>query len=283
MACIICISSLVFFFSSTTAIADIPLDVITGLVLDEYGQPVPNATVTLMQGGRLWQPNESVFSGITNPQTSGFEGDKVGWYDFSLLYPGQYTIMVEKWGYKGSASVQINDTNVHSPHSVNIILEDFDAALSQEQVSYRGGVAGQIWDTMHDLLVHYANVSICHDGQMVRISDNPQKSMDGNFSFRHLAPGRYEIKIEAPQPSGDIVCENATVDVGTGIVNNDIIMQHYASHHPSAPTRSPVSASPSPTPEPPTATPAPSTGAIMVLLCVCCTGVLICKSLINKK
>lgn len=169
MAFILCISGLTV-FSSTSVAADIPLDVITGVVADEYGQLVPGVTVTLTQDDVLWQPNESIFYGVTNPQVSGSESDKTGSFLFAMLYPGQYVITAEKWGYKGSASVRINDTNVHSPHPVTVVLEDFDAALSQEQASYRGGVAGQIWDTMHDMLVHYANVSLCRDGQMVKVS-----------------------------------------------------------------------------------------------------------------
>ncbi len=273
-----------FMLLASCCFGGIPYDSITGYVQDEYGQPVPDAIVTLWQDGRMWQPNESILHGITNPQATGLDDYKKGWFLFGLLFPGDYELTAGKRGYNGTASVHINasvpvnNKTVYSPYSITIVIEDFDASLSQEQVSYRGAIAGEIWNGPHMKQVYYANVSIWQDGQMVKITGNPQKSM-GNYSFKHLAPGQYLIKTEAMVPSGSIITENTTVDIGTGLVNKEIVMQYYPQFGPVAfidpsPMSTP-SPSPMTTPVHASATPASSAGIFMIILSIGLAGALI--------
>jgi hypothetical protein len=266
-----------FCFSSATVSASVPYDVIPGLVLDEYGSPVQNATVTLWQDGQLWQPNETWFPGITNPQLSRSINNKEGSFLFGLLFPGQYTVTAEKYGYNRSAVVNIVNSTVHSPYSTNIVFDDFDAALSQKQVSYHGAIAGVIWDRHSEIMVRNAKVSLWQNGQMVKITGNPQNVVECSYSFKHLAPGTYEVRVETTaNPSSDLITENRTVEVGTGNVTADIVMQYlvFSSLPPTTPT--PVLPTPSTTPATPsapaqtatsaqTATPVPSPGLIMIL------------------
>lgn len=270
MAIFTCILISVSCYLSAVVSAAVPYDVIPGQVLDEYGSPVPNATVTLWQDGRLWQPNESIFPGITNPQTTEIEGDKAGAFLFGMLYPGNYTLTVEKYGYEASASVNISNTTVHSPYTTNIVIDDFDAALSQEQVSYHGGITGIVWDRKSEIMVRNASVSLWQNGQMVKITRNPQIVPGGYYMFKHLAPGQYEVKAEKPNLSGELITENRTVYVSSGNVTADIVMRYlvFSSLPPMTPTPVPSSATPSPTPTAtPTqaATPVPSLSLVMIL------------------
>ena len=232
----------------------------------------------------MWQPNESVLSGITNPQATGVEGDIKGSYVFALLFPGQYTVTAEKYGYKGSASVHINNTTIHSPYSVTVAIQDFDADLTQEQAQYHGAITGVVYDRSQRVMTRYANVSLWQNEKMVVMPKNPQKGGNTTYVFKHVAPGHYAIRAEMSAMSffsGIVV--NASVWIDTVNVTADMILPSSA---PSGPHPTQV---PSPTPTqvptevPSTATPAPSVGVIMVLLSIGYAGVLICKSFRKKQ
>lgn len=259
--------------SSAIVSGAVPLDVITGQVLDEYGNPVPDATVTLRQDGQLWQPNEKLYPGCQNPQTTNNSKSNEGVFLFALLYPGHYTITAEKYGYTGFTGIDISNSTIHAPYQIKIAINNFDAVLTQEQATYHGSITVVVWDRSHREISHYANVSLWRDGQLVRLTNNPQKATEGKYSFKHLAPGKYNIRVEEFGFTGRLSIENKTVDVGSGPVATEVVMQYIAKSRP-VPTwppnvsRSPSpssSSSPSPMPtQTPVTTPAPSPDLAMI-------------------
>jgi hypothetical protein len=257
--------ALVFLFagcySSTIVSGALPYDVITGYVLDEYGNPLPDATVTLWQDGGMWQPNQTLNPGGKNPQPSSADRKDTGAFLFAFLYPGRYTVTAEKYGYTGSASVEISNSTVHTPYSTRILIPDFDAALSPEQASYHGAVTGVVWDRYHTVITRYASVTLWRDGQMVNVTGNPQKRENDTYLFKHLAPGDYMVSADMTDPTGHTYAGNASVYVGTGTANADITLDYLMHVHligTPAPSPTPVSGS--------DALPTPYPGQTMVLL-----------------
>lgn len=226
----------------------VPGGYITGYVLDEDGIPVPDATVSLLQEGQLWQPekyNYPRFNYGINPQTTriayhdteGFLQE--GSFLFSLPLPDEYTLAVEKDGYKGSASVYIPrellypDTNDSVPRTfiVNITLKGYhQPTFSPEQLSYTGAIVGEIRSVPG---YHAgANLSLWQDGRMVKMPNNPQSTLDYyylgkrvDYLFEHLAPGNYTVMAEY---RGDGYYGNysktVSVDVGTCPMRADMVL-----------------------------------------------------------
>lgn len=81
---------------------------ITGTVLDSSGAAVPNATVTLT--------NEGTQTILTTETTDA------GVYSFESIQVGQYTVAVEKSGFKRFVSTN-NTANINQPATVNVTLE----------------------------------------------------------------------------------------------------------------------------------------------------------------
>jgi Carboxypeptidase regulatory-like domain len=81
---------------------------VTGLVTDEKGGAVPNATVTLT--------NEATSVSLTTETSDG------GTYVFDSVQVGKYTVTVEKTGFKRFISKD-NVANVNQPATVNATLE----------------------------------------------------------------------------------------------------------------------------------------------------------------
>jgi hypothetical protein len=92
-----------------TASAQAPEGSITGVVLDRMGSNIPNATVTLLKDGQLFDTfrNPQLSSPVADPQIT------MGRYQFSRLPYGQYTINAKKHDAAGI----IHEANL----SVNLI------------------------------------------------------------------------------------------------------------------------------------------------------------------
>lgn len=245
----------------------VPGGVISGYVLDEDGKPVSRAVVTLWQNGQIWQPLNYALNACVNPQETNIAYSnkygylKEGSFEFGLLYPGEYTLTVEKDGYKdGSANIHIgNDTmrqTILDPGPpatiVNITLSGYYVpTLTPEQLAYNGSIAGTL-RSAYGPGVEDVNVSLWQDGRMINRPDNPQSSLQRNFSgksvdylFEHVAPGRYTVRAEYiyPLPYNDTV----SVDVGTDAATADIILSHVVPTRPStAPTQVATPSKPTP-------------------------------------
>ena len=110
---------------------------VTGTVTDTAGAAVSGATVTLTSGGT----NTS----ITTQTSDG------GSYVFDLIQAGNYTVTVEKQGFKKFISTN-NDVLINQPSTVNAVMEigDVSATVSVEgsaeqvQTSSSGNLGGTV-------------------------------------------------------------------------------------------------------------------------------------------
>jgi hypothetical protein len=215
---------------------------VEGYVYDEDGKPIPNANISLWLDGQLWQPTTDILNGRGNPQTTNLPNQVTagylmeGSYQFGMLYPGNYTLIVEKSVYR-SKPVYFhigNDTLMETPLSagpsptvINITLTGYHVpTFTPKQLSYSGSIAGSL-HTIYGQHSLQANVSLWQDGRMVDTPDNPQASIERNYNgmtidyiFKHLAPGNYTVKAEYYGPSP---ADTISVDVGTGTVRADIL------------------------------------------------------------
>ncbi len=238
---IICISFLIVFFSSITALAQssglaMPNGYIMGYVLDENGNPVPGADVSVWQNGQLWKPQQyGDYSGDDNgnPQTTrityvnadGFV--KEGGFLFDLPYPDEYTITAEKGRYKGSANIHVSQ-NSSSHIIVNITLDGYyQPTFTPDQLSYNGVIVGDIRD-IHGYNNWRYDVSLWRDGHLVIMPNNPQTCGIHNYSgtqvdyiFEHLAPGGYTVMVSYLTYYYN---DNVSVDIDTRPMRADILL-----------------------------------------------------------
>lgn len=123
--------------AATTSFAQGTTSRVTGAVTDNTGAAVAGATVTLT--------NEGTSSSVTT------QSSESGAYTFDLIQPGNYTITVEKQGFKRFISKQ-NAALVNQPTTVNASLEigDVSAAVTvigsaeQVQTSTSGNIGSTI-------------------------------------------------------------------------------------------------------------------------------------------
>jgi hypothetical protein len=129
VVCLLFCSGLLFAQGTTSRV--------TGVVTDNSGALVADATVTLT--------NESTGT-TTTTQTSNY-----GVYVFDLVQPGNYTVTVEKQGFKKFVS-KGNSVFVNQPTTVNVVLDPGDVSITVTvegsaelvQTSTSGNVGGTV-------------------------------------------------------------------------------------------------------------------------------------------
>jgi hypothetical protein len=230
--------------------------VVKGFVLDSNGNPVPGAVVTLGKDGKIWQHGKITYNKADNPQTSYMYSDEpnpqeyalTGLFWYGIVEPGQYIITAEIDGYIGSTNVSVGDELVNDSHTgfsapkimVNVTLEGYRVpALTQEQLSYTGGIAGTL-RTYWGYGMIGVNMSLWKKGLLVKMPKNPQASyardLNGSkidFLFEHLAPGQYQVVAEYHSP--DTYYENVTVNVTDHIESVDIVLSKVLNRHTPSP------------------------------------------------
>jgi hypothetical protein len=229
---------------------------ITGYALDEDGNPVSAANVTLWQDGQFWQHTRVTYAGSENPYASDIHNGNEGYFIFGFVNPGSYTVKAEKDGYTGSASLTFNDKTV----LVNVTITGYHVpSFSLEQLSYTGAITGTVYESSGQDMTAGANVSLWQDGLMVKIPGNPQVGIGSNYMFEHLPPGQYEVR--AAMQYARVFRYNSakiSVNVSNSKVTADIELPFAAPHL--SPTLLPTSM-PSSSPSP-----SPSPGVAMVML-----------------
>jgi hypothetical protein len=228
---------------STPVATAMPLDTIKGFVLDEDGNPVPRANVSLWQNGTL------VPYGLGNPQQSRFydmlatipsSREYVGMFWFGMIYPGEYTIRAEKRGHVGTTTANVTVVEVHYAFVANVTIPGYHVpVLTPEQRNLTGGVAGTI-RYADGTRAYNVNVTLWQNGDMVERPGNPQlsgtRNVDGrevDYLFDHLAPGQYYVEIESSAARGKT--ESVPVNVTDNPVMADIALSYLYSPVPPGP------------------------------------------------
>ena len=207
--------------------------IITGYVIDEDGNGVTNAVVTLWQNGKPWEFSGKIQynSGTNNPQSSSILNP--GSFTFGEVATGNYTIRAEKDGFLGSTYFYVSsDTGRKfgeaplrfSETSVKVLLKGYRVPdFTPIQLSYAGSINGTVYDLLHKRAS--ANVSLWQNGQMVKMPKNPQSSSpNGTYIFEHLAPGQYEVRAETGDASGNTHNSSTSVMVANATVAADVVI-----------------------------------------------------------
>jgi protocatechuate 3,4-dioxygenase beta subunit len=261
---------------------------VIGYVFDADGNPIPGATVTLWQDGQLWNTTNIIWGFCTNPQTTNIYNEVTdgylteGAFNFGLLYPGEYSLTAEKYGYSGKSAIfRIGNETMRQtildpmlpPTIMNITLNNYHVpTYTPEQLSYTGAIEGTIQGE-NGGGTELANVSLWQDGHLVNIPHNPQEELRHNFSgrsidytFEHIAPGHYTVMAEYSTIHlvGNIIGnDTVSVDVGMDTVMAEIVSQ-FAFPQPSWPPDE-INSSVSPSKE---STPTPALPWIVVILVI---------------
>lgn len=226
-----------------------PNGYITGYVLNEEGRPVEGAVVSLLLDGQIWRFDRyGFYPGMSNYQTRnpdwtrfGYENDecfvKAGGFLFGLPVHDTYTIVAEKDGYTGSATVRIGpeilnmSDRANRSITVNITLKGYhkQSLFSAKRLSYTGAIVGDIWNNTGYKTA--ARISLYQDGQLLSEPNNPQFAMGRNgsgkhvdYRFMHLAPDNYTVQVDSPNGNGTV-----SVDVGVDIMRADVAVSNNAS------------------------------------------------------
>lgn len=251
--------------------------VITGYVVDENGNGVSNAVVTLLQNGGKWQFAGKIHyapRSDENPQISGI--DHPGSFTFGEVVSGNYTVTAEKDGFTGSKDFYVSsDTGKKITHeplrfsetAVNVSLKGYKVPVfNSTQISYTGAITGSVYDGSHGLRV--ANVTLWQSGQMLKVPKNPQRSLPGTYQFEHIPPGQYEVRAEACDVAGNWHNSSISVTVVDTPVQADVVLSTMAGSQlpPNTPTPAP---SPDNTSEQPdSTTPFPETGDVLLAITI---------------
>lgn len=186
---------------------------LVGSVVDDLGNSVPDANVTLWQNGQMLN-----YSG--NPQYSG-DGlaAPLGAYYFIIqqdaLQPGGYQILAVKDGFMGSIIIDYNGTtvnkNIRIPGYV-YVPQPTTTPTPTPSVTYPQYLTGLVLDC-NGKSVPYANVTLWQNGQLASSPNNPQLSSAGassalgmyNFTINQntLQAGEYRIMAEIGGQSGN--------------------------------------------------------------------------------
>jgi len=133
-----------------------------GIVLDEKGDSLKGVTVT-----------------ITNGKTQSTETDDYGYYEFSGLEAGGYTLTFEKSGY----------TN----QTLDITLKA-EEILEAETITMELEVKGSIYGYVVDIRGNpIESVKLKLKGLKTKIKRNASSDADGFFEFKDLEKDKYVI------------------------------------------------------------------------------------------
>jgi hypothetical protein len=225
-----------------TAPTSVPGTMIEGLVLDQDGNPVPNATVTLLLDGEKWHKYPFAYGrGGTNPQATFIYDDNsgsaegAGVYYFGYVDPGNYTVVAAKDGYKGFATVNASKDSLMGAYTVNVILDGYhERSFSTKELALTGGITGVIQandSAEQGRILSHVYVTLWQDGQLVDTPKNPQNSGNGmitqttgNYLFEHLAPGYYDVMVETIDLAGVNHNMTKSTTVGRNVVNVSFLL-----------------------------------------------------------
>lgn len=248
---------------------------IHGFVLDVNGIPVSGANVTLWIDGKLadYPHDTPIFSEVYDPNSPETEGS----YEYYGVYPGNYTVIAEKDGYKGTALANVSNDTIHKTLNevnastdtiiANITIKGYHApSVNTSAGAYGGAITGVALD-QNDKIIPRAEITLLQDGQAVKMPKNPQHAdYKGTYVFQNVTPGEYQIVADV-QEGMLYKSSPVSVDVDNSTVVANITIQDYAYQPPGLPM---PTATPYPTQNTSPATPFPGITVIMLAMAISC-------------
>jgi len=167
---------------------------VSGQVVDADGGPVPNATVRLMLGGRMWGGPETL---------SGADGGFV----LPGVQDGSYSLWVDAAGFASSPGEEKVTVAGEPVHGLQVRLDS------------GGAIAGRITGLEPE---RFAEVGVRAEGaRFAGLDDGGEVDYEGNYRLRNLRPGSYTV-VAAVARSGKQARGTVTLAPGVPEVRLDL-------------------------------------------------------------
>jgi hypothetical protein len=181
--------------------------ILTGRVLDEFGDPLPDAQVSVQRYQNMGGQRRLIPAGRTSMTND------VGEYRIFAVPPGQYFLSAtlrtmsmgdtnDRSGY--AATYFPGTTNISEAQKVNValgqVLSDLNMALMPTRVSR---ITGTAVDSQGRPMTGMVMAVPRGDSIMVMFGPPSQIKPDGSFVLSGLTPGRYMLQVRGPMGDGE--------------------------------------------------------------------------------
>ena len=190
--------------------------IITGRVLDEFGDPLPDAQVSVQRYQNMGGQRRLIPAGRTSMTND------VGEFRLFAVPPGQYYLSAtlrpmgmggdveDRSGY--AATYFPGTTNIAEAQKVTVglgqIVSDMNMTLMPSRMSRITGTAVDAQGRPMSGMVMAIPRS---DSMMMMFGPPGQIKPDGSFVLGGLAPGRYTVQVRGPMGDGDAAYADVTV------------------------------------------------------------------------
>ena len=206
--------------------------ILTGRVLDEFGDPLPDATVSVQRYQNIGGQRRLIPAGRTSTTND------VGEFRLFAIPPGQYYLSAtlrpmglgdsdDRSGYAptyfpGTASIaEAQKVSV----GLGQIVSDMNMTLMPTRVSR---ITGTAVDSQGRPLSGIVMAMPRSDSMMMNFGPPAQIKPDGSFVVSGLAPGRYSLQVRGPSSDGEGAYADITVS------GDDVSGVHLVATRPSA-------------------------------------------------
>jgi len=191
--------------------------VITGRVLDEFGEPLPDAMVSVQRYQNMGGQRRLVPAGRTATTND------IGEFRLFAIPPGQYYLSatLRGMGMMGDSDDRSGYTATYFPGTSSIaeaqkitvalgqIISDINMALMPTRVSR---ITGTALDSQGRPLMGMVMPVPRGDSMMMMFGPPAQIKPDGSFVVSGLAPGRYLLQVRGMSADGETASQEVTVN-----------------------------------------------------------------------
>jgi hypothetical protein len=190
--------------------------ILTGRVLDEFGDALPDAMVSVQRYQNMGGQRRLIQAGRTSTTND------VGEFRIFAVPPGQYYLSVtmrpggmmgdtdDRSGY--AATYFPGTTNIAEAQKVTVavgqVVSDMNMTLMPTRVSR---IAGTAVDSQGRPMSGMVMAVPRTDSMMVMFGPPSQIKADGSFVVSGLAPGRYMLQVRGPMGDGESAVADVTV------------------------------------------------------------------------
>ena len=190
--------------------------ILTGRVLDEFGDPLPDAMVSVQRYQNMGGQRRLIPAGRTSSTND------VGEFRLFAVPPGQYYLSAtlrpmgmggdveDRSGY--AATYFPGTTNIAEAQKVTVglgqIVSDMNMTLMPTRVSR---VTGTAVDSQGRPMTGMVTAMPRTDSMMMMFGPPAQIKPDGSFVVSGLAPGRYMLQVRGPTNDGESAYTEITV------------------------------------------------------------------------
>jgi hypothetical protein len=190
--------------------------IVTGRVLDEFGEPLPDTMVSMQRYQNINGQRRLVPAGRTAMTND------IGEYRLFAIPPGQYYVSAtfRSMGMMGDSDDRSGYAPTYFPGTTNVAeaqkvtvglgqtISDLNMALMPTHVSH---VAGTAVDTQGRPMVGVVMAIPRNETMMMMFGPPGQIKPDGSFVISGLAPGRYTLQARGQTSDGEAAYADITV------------------------------------------------------------------------